>query len=344
MDNVMKYVQRVGVLTSGGDAPGMNAAIRAIVLALGDDVDVIGYQHGYNGLINSHSIKLDKTDVDNIIHLGGTIIKSARCKEMCSIEGVKQAVSTLIKDKVDALIVIGGDGSFTGLLEIEKLWQGIVIGLPGTIDNDLDGTDNTIGFLSAVNTAIDAIDKIRDTADAFDRVFIIELMGRHSGHIAFNVGLASGAEAILSFENTDVTRPNQVVEQLAEQIVEHQNTCQNSFLICIAENLWPGGVGQLKEALNEFNNIDASTCILGHIQRGGAPAATDRILATKLGVAAVEAIQNKMSGYMIGERNSQPILVKLTEAIRHTKVVPDHLIKAHQNIKAINADSHLNKS
>ncbi|WP_226960728.1 6-phosphofructokinase [Thalassotalea sp. LPB0316] len=264
----MKYVQRVGLLTSGGDAPGMNAAIRAIVLALGNDVEVIGYRHGYNGLINSESVKLEKIHVDNIIHLGGTIIKSARCKEMLEEQGVSQAVTTLIKDKIDALIVIGGDGSFTGLMAIEKQWDGLVIGLPGTIDNDLDGTDNTIGFLSAVNTAIDAIDKIRDTADAFDRVFIIELMGRHSGHIAFNVGLASGAEAILSFENTDTTQHEQVVSLLAKQIREHQVSCQNSFLICVAENLWPTGISGLKAALNQYQHIDASTCILGHIQRG----------------------------------------------------------------------------
>lgn len=336
MEFVMKNIQRVGMLTSGGDAPGMNAAIRAIVLALDSSVEVIGYKHGYNGLINSESIRLTQSDVDNIIHLGGTIIKSARCKEMRTSAGIKQAVSTLIKDKVDALVVIGGDGSFNGLLAIQEHWAGQVIGLPGTIDNDLDGTDNTIGFSSAINTAIQAVDKIRDTADAFDRVFIIELMGRHSGHIAFHVGLASGAEAILSFENTDTEHPEQVIDSLAKQVKQYQNSCNNSFLICVAENLWPGGVTQLRDQLNRYDFIDASACILGHIQRGGAPSANDRILATKLGVAAVEALKGGMSGFMIGERYAKPILVPLLDAIKHTKMVPDHLIQAHKNIKAIN--------
>ena len=329
---------RIGILTSGGDAPGMNAAIRAIVLACSSNDTVIGYRHGYNGLINGQSVQLTTQDVDGIIHLGGTIIKSARCKEMREATGTKQAVTTLIKDKIDALIVIGGDGSFTGLLEITQHWSGQVIGLPGTIDNDLDGTDNTIGFSTAVSTAISAIDKIRDTADAFDRVFIVELMGRHSGHIAFNVGIAAGAETILSFENTQVDAQDTVIEELALKIKGYQTSAETSYLICVAENLWPGGVVQLAKTLNEFAHIDASTCILGHIQRGGSPTPKDRILATQLGVAAVSAIKAGETGIMIGEINNKPIEVPLDVAIGQTKSVPSHLIAAHDNITLINCE------
>jgi 6-phosphofructokinase 1 len=193
-------MKKIALLTSGGDAPGMNAAVRAIVLACEfNSLSCIGFFHGYNGIIEDEAIYLSSAVVDGEIKKGGTLLKSARCPAMMTNTGIKQACNTLQKHNIDALIVIGGDGSFHGLQAIKQFWDGLVIGLPGTIDNDLFGCDKTIGFATAVNTATQAIDKIRDTANAFDRVFIVEVMGRHSGHIAFQVGLSCGAESIFFF-------------------------------------------------------------------------------------------------------------------------------------------------
>lgn len=327
---------RVAVLTSGGDAPGMNAAIRSIVLGCHHfNYECIGYYHGYNGLINAESIQLGIKDVDNLIQYGGTLLKSARCPELASQAGLSQAVNTLIKEHIDALIVIGGDGSFTGLIEIAKQWSGLVIGIPGTIDNDLDGTDFTIGFSTAVNTAIDAIDKIRDTANAFDRVFVVELMGRHSGHIAFNVGIACAAEQIISFENFSPEQADEKLNDIAQQILARQTNMHSSYLIVVAENLWPGGTTELAKQLKEKYNIDCGACILGHIQRGGSPVAKDRILATKLGIAALQAISEDKTLIMLGEKNNEIIEVALSDAIMHTKKVSENLVEAQENILAL---------
>ena len=199
----MARLTKIAVLTSGGDAPRMNAAIRAIVIAATHyNIEVMGFLHGYNGLIENEAVQLSLKDVNNIIHKGGTILKSARCPAMLSEKGLKQAANTLLKEQIDAFIVIGGDGSFSGLISLQQYYSGLVIGIPGTIDNDLDKTDFTIGFNTAVNTAIEAVDKIRDTANGFERVFVIQLMGRQSGHITFNVGIACGAERVISFETT----------------------------------------------------------------------------------------------------------------------------------------------
>ncbi|WP_448211660.1 6-phosphofructokinase [Colwellia sp. MEBiC06753] len=328
----------VAVLTSGGDAPGMNAAIRSIVLACHHhQINCIGFYHGYNGLINQEFTQLTPNDVINIIQRGGTILKSARCPEMLSIDGVKQAANSLIKLKVDALIVIGGDGSFNGMLAIKDLWPGQLIGLPGTIDNDLDGTDYTIGFSTAINTAIEAIDKIRDTADAFDRVFVIELMGRHSGHIAFNVGVACGAEQIISFENFSPEHADAKLEAIIQDIKRHQVNHSHSYLIVVAENLWPGGVLTLSNALKQEQTIDSGTCILGHIQRGGSPVAKDRILATKLGIAAIDAFLKGQTDIMLGELKSEIIATALQDTIKHKKLVAEDLVSAHENILALQA-------
>ncbi|MEW6992288.1 6-phosphofructokinase [Colwelliaceae bacterium 6441] len=330
--------KNIAVLTSGGDAPGMNAAIRAVVLsAKRYQYDIVGFYHGYNGLLNNELCRLSPHDVDGIIHRGGTILKSARCKEMRTEQGVMQAVNVLLKNKIDALIVIGGDGSFNGLLSIAKHWQGQIIGVPGTIDNDVDGTDHTIGFSTAVNTAIEAIDKIRDTADAFERVFLVELMGRQSGHITFNVGISCAAEQVLSFENFKPEDQEITLEKIAKQISIAKKESHRSFLIVIAENLWPGGSQSLANKLTEKTGIDCPLCTLGYIQRGGSPVAKDRILATKLGVAAVQAIVNGETNMMIGEQNNQVCLVPLQEAIKHQKKVSQTLIDAQQNILALSA-------
>jgi 6-phosphofructokinase 1 len=340
----MTEVKRIAILTSGGDAPGMNAAIRAILLAAHHyQIEVMGFYHGFNGLICTESLKksrlLTLEDANHIIHRGGTILKSARCPEMLTDEGLEYASNTLTSKEIDALIVIGGDGSFNGLLELNKHWQGQLIGIPGTIDNDLDGTDFTIGFATAVNTAIEAIDKIRDTADAFERIFIVELMGRHSGHITFNVGIACGAEQVLSFENFSVDDKQEKLQQLACEIKKARENRHNSYIIVIAENLWPGGAIELAKELRQEMSIDATACVLGHIQRGGTPVPKDRLLATKMGVAAVQAIINEKHNIMIAEQNSAICHVSLEEAVKHHKVVNQQLVDAQENILALTAQS-----
>jgi len=336
----MGQINKVAILTSGGDAPGMNAAIRAIVIAAQHyQIDVIGYYHGYNGLIENESRLLSLSDVNNIIHRGGTLLKSARCPAMLEIQGLKQAANTLLKEKVDALIVIGGDGSFSGLLALQAYWSGLTIGIPATIDNDLDGTDFTIGFTTAVNTAIEAIDKIRDTANAFDRIFIIELMGRQSGHITFNVGVACAAEQVLSFENVKPEQQKEKLSLLAKDIQSSQSNHHESYLIVMAENLWLGGVTKLVEQLKEYANIDATACILGHIQRGGSPVAKDRILATKMGVAAIQKLMQKKSNIMIAEQDNTITEISLENAVKHTKKVSQGLINAQEDILALTAQN-----
>ncbi|MEW6982972.1 ATP-dependent 6-phosphofructokinase [Colwelliaceae bacterium 6471] len=329
-------INKIAILTSGGDAPGMNAAIRAIVLAAHHyGITPYGFSHGYNGLIENDITLLSPASVNGIIHRGGTILKSARCPEMMTEDGVNQATLTLLKEKIDALIVIGGDGSFSGLLAIQAQWQGKTIGIPGTIDNDLDGSDYTIGFATAVNTAIEAIDKIRDTADAFDRIFIVELMGRRSGHITFNAGMACAAEHILSFENFSPENRQQKLVQLAQEIKNTQQNRHASYIIVLAENLWPGGASKLAEELNAHANIDSTACILGHIQRGGNPVAKDRILGTKMGVAAIQALMQGETEIMIGEKHNHMVHVQLSDAIQHEKRVDKHLIEAQDNILAL---------
>jgi 6-phosphofructokinase 1 len=339
-------IQRIALLTSGGDAPGMNAAIRSVVLAAHHyELQVIGFYSGYNGLIDDTSTKLTLTSVNGIIHRGGTILKSARCPAMFTEQGLKQATKTLLKENIDALIVIGGDGSFNGLLALKEHWSGQIIGIPGTIDNDVDGTDFTIGFSTAINTGIEAIDKIRDTAEAFERIFIVELMGRHSGHITFNVGVACAAEQILSFENFSLHNEKDKAAEseqeklihLAREIKQAQQNRHASYIIVIAENLWRGGATELAKQLKQIADIDCTACILGYIQRGGSPVAKDRILATKMGVSAVQEIVAGNSNVMIGERNNQLITVPLSVAILHQETVSENLITAQENILAITA-------
>ncbi|WP_371189487.1 ATP-dependent 6-phosphofructokinase [Thalassotalea maritima] len=322
----------IGIVTSGGDAPGMNAAIRAITLAaLQQGFRVLGFEHGYYGLINTQYRTLTESDVRDIIHCGGTMLKSARCAEFKTEQGIKRAAKTLHDLAVDALVVIGGDGSFNGLLKLDLYYDGQLIGIPGTIDNDIDGTDYTIGFATAVETAIEAIDKIRDTAEAFERIFIIEVMGRHSGFLALNVGIAVGAEQIITFENFE--NPGKHLQKLAH----HINDCKklrgrSSYLIVTAENLWPGGVQQLANDLENYANIDCTPCILGYIQRGGNPIAKDRILATKLGVAAVESIVHDNSMIMLGERSSHVVEVPLKDAVTKNKQVNSELMNAQESV------------
>lgn len=335
-------VARIGILTSGGDAPGMNSAIRAIVIAAHHyKIEVLGFFSGFNGLIDDNSKVLTHDDVTNIIHKGGTILKSARCPAMQTELGIAQAATTLMKEKLTALIVIGGDGSFNGIIALQKQWSGQLIGVPATIDNDIDGTDFTIGFSTAVNTAIEAIDKIRDTAEAFERIFIVELMGRNSGHIAFNVGIACAAEQIISFENFATKNQNASEERklslLAKEIKHAQTNRHASYIIVLSENLWQGGASALAQQLKATANIDATACILGHIQRGGSPVAKDRILATKLGVAAVQAIVAGKYNIMVAEQANAIAHISLATAVLQHKKVSENLIQAQENILALTA-------
>jgi 6-phosphofructokinase 1 len=331
-------IKRIAVLTSGGDAPGMNAAIRAVVLAAHHyNIKTLGFYSGYNGLIDDNSTRLTPASVSGIIQRGGTILKSARCPAMLTEQGLKAAAATLIKEKVDALIVVGGDGSFNGLLALKKHWSGQIIGIPGSIDNDIDGTDFTIGFSTAINTGIEAIDKIRDTAEAFERIFIVELMGRRSGNITFNVGIACAAEQILSFENFTQGDEQQKLIHLANEITLAQQNRHASYIIVMAENLWRGGATELARQLKLTSNIDCTACILGYIQRGGSPVAKDRILATKLGVSAVQELIAGSSNVMIGERNNLLVTVPLSVAVQHNEKVSESLILAQENILALTA-------
>lgn len=328
-----KVTKRVAILTSGGDAPGMNAAIRAFVIAATkQNFECVGYTHGYNGLINQESIILTKSHAQDIIHLGGTILKSARCAEMKSLTGLKQAVNTLVKDKIDALVVIGGDGSFKGLTAIKKHWSGQIIGIPGTIDNDLALTDSTIGFDTATDTAINAIDKIRDTANAFDRVFVVELMGRHSGHLTFNVGLAVGAECIISFENCPSEKQAIFLQELITDIVIKKADTSSSYLICVAENLWNGGTTVLIESLKQAN-IDSALCILGHIQRGGNPTANDRLLANKMAIAALDLLLTGQTMKMVSIQNNEIVGVDIIAALTQKKPTNAKTIEQYQLLK-----------
>ena len=340
---MLKNNNKIAILTSGGDAPGMNAAIRSLVLAaLHYKFDVIGFNYGFNGLINSDFCTLDEASVRDIIHRGGTILKSARSPQFMTTAGQKQAADNLNHLGVNALVVIGGDGSFNGMLALKGFYQGQLIGIPGTIDNDIDGTDHTIGFATAVNTAIEAIDKIRDTADAFDRVFVVEVMGRHSGFLALNVGIACAAEQVLTFESFQ--NPGLELQNIANHIKQCKDERgQSSYLIVAAENLWPEGVTKLCSDLQAYANITCTPCVLGYIQRGGDPVAKDRILATKLGVAAIEAVRANKDMIMIGETSGQICEVPIELAVKHKKQVNAALLNAQNSILDIAELAQLNK-
>lgn len=292
----MKNSKTIAVLTSGGDSPGMNAAVRAVVrTALHNDLKVVGVRYGYRGLIENDMVEMNQTAVSNIIQQGGTILKSARSEEFRSEEGRKKAFENIKAHAIDAIIAIGGDGTFQGLTKLSDEFEIDVIGIPGTIDNDLYGTDETIGYDTALNTAMEAIDKIRDTADAHDRLFLVEVMGRDAGFIALETGISGGAEMILLPETlTDV-------EDVKEQLKEVFRVQRRSSLVVVAEGDETGGAIKLAEDLKgDFAKYEMRVCILGHIQRGGAPTARDRVLASRLGAASVQALIDGHSKVMVG--------------------------------------------
>jgi len=298
----------IGVLTSGGDAPGMNACIRAITrAAVYRGLCVVGYRFGYKGLLAGDCRPLDGRSVSNIIQRGGTILGSSRCAEFESEEGRRKAAENLRRSKVDALLVIGGEGTMNGARELTEQWDGQIIGIPGTIDNDLGGTDWTIGFFTALDTALDSIDKIRDTAEAFDRVFLVEVMGRLAGDIALGVGIAGGAEEIL------IPEMPEDIETIGQRVRESKERGKLSYIIVVAEGFCKGGAIEVAKRLSEITSLTCTPCVLGHTQRGGSPAAYDRILGTRLGIHAVEAALDGATGVMVGEIDGNVALTRFED-------------------------------
>jgi 6-phosphofructokinase 1 len=309
----MKDLKKIGVLTSGGDSPGMNAAIRAVVkTALYHKIEVAGIYKGYNGMINDLIKPLDKFSVENIISLGGTVLKSARSEEFRTIQGREKAYDNIRKHKIDALVVIGGDGTFAGGKIFMDEFDFPVIGLPGTVDNDLYGTDYTIGYDTAVNTVVSAVDKLRDTAHSHDRLFIVEVMGRDAGFIALRSGIASGAKKIL------IPETKTHIEELLERLQKGISQEDTSAIIIVSEGDDFGGAMEVKKIVNErFPDYGARVTILGHIQRGGSPTAYDRILASGLGYQAVLRLMDGKRGEMVGSVNREIVFTPFEKTIKH---------------------------
>jgi len=315
-------VKKIGVLTSGGDAPSMNACIRAIVrCAVGHKLEVIGIRRGYAGLLEGEFVKLGPRSVANVIHHGGTFLETARCEEMKTKEGIKKASEALHQEGIEGLITLGGDGTFRGAVALAESAGIRVIGIPATIDNDVYGTDYSIGFDTATNTALDAIDKIRDTAGSLQRPFFIEVMGRYRGFIALNVGIAGGAENIL------IPETETKIEELCLNIGRNFRKGKKSSIVIVAEGDEAGGVFQVAQQVWERLRLDYRICVLGHVQRGGSPTARDRILASKLGAAAVDALVNGKTGYMVGELKGEIAFTPLEETWGKRKELDKNLLR-----------------
>ena len=320
-------IKRIGVLTSGGDAPGMNAAVRAVVRASSYfSVECVAIYKGYQGLIDDETKLMNARSVNNIINKGGTILKSARCLEFRTPEGRKKAYETIKKHKIDALIVIGGDGSFTGAMIFHSEFNFPVIGIPGTIDNDIHGTTHTIGFDTALNTVIDAIDKIRDTAISHNRLFFVEVMGRDAGHIALNTGIGAGAEEIL------IPEEDMGLDRLLESLKRSEKTGKSSSIVVIAEGDKTGkNVFEIAEYVEKnLPYYEVRVSVLGHMQRGGRPSCFDRVLASRMGVHAVESLLKGVSNVMVGIDNSQMILTPLESSIKGKTKINKNLIRVSE--------------
>ncbi|MDL5510665.1 6-phosphofructokinase [Arenibacter sp. M-2] len=311
-------IKKIGVFTSGGDSPGMNAAIRAVVRTCAYlKVECVGIYRGYEGMMEGDFKVMDARSVNNIINKGGTILKSARCLPFRTKEGRQIAYDQLKKAGIDAFVVIGGDGSFTGALTFNKEFDFPVIGIPGTIDNDIFGTTYTLGFDTALNTAVECIDKIRDTASSHNRLFFVEVMGRDVGHIALNAGVGAGAEEIL------IPEENLGLERLLESLKRSKQSGKSSSIVVVAEGDKTGkNVFELKEYVEEHLPIyDVRVSVLGHMQRGGSPSCFDRVLASRMGVKAVEALLEGKTNLMVGIQDNTITLTPISKAIKgHTKI------------------------
>jgi len=319
----MGKIKRIGVLTSGGDAPGMNAAIRGVTrTALYYGFEVSGIRYGYHGMIHNDFVELKANSVSNILARGGTILKTARSKEFMEAEGRKLAYENLKANEIDAVVVIGGDGSLTGArVFCDEYYDIPFVGIPGTIDNDIYGTDYTIGYDTALNTVVEAVDKIRDTAGSHNRLFFIEVMGRDAGFIALSSGIACGAEAIL------IPEVHGQISNLNEYLQKDFKRNKPSNIVIVAEGNESGGAFAIAESVkDDFPDFDVRVSVLGHIQRGGTPSAHDRVTAGKLGFAAVEALMDDQQSVMVGYHNNEIDQVPFRKVIKlKKKVNPDHL-------------------
>ena len=318
----MATIKSIGILTSGGDAPGMNAAIRAVTRsAIYNGLKVYGIYRGYKGLVTDEIQEFKTQNVSNIIQMGGTILKTARCKEFTTPEGRAQAYENMKKHGIDALVVIGGDGSLTGARIFAQEYDIPCIGLPGTIDNDLYGTDTTIGYDTAHNTNLDADDKIRDTATSHERLFFVEVMGRDAGFLALNGAIAAGAEAAI------IPEFSTEVDQLEEFIKQGFRKSKNSSIVLVAESELTGGAMHYAERVkNEYPEYDVRVTILGHLQRGGRPTAHDRIIASRMGVASIQALLEGQRNVMIGIENNKIVYVPFAKAIKNDKPIDRELV------------------
>jgi 6-phosphofructokinase 1 len=318
-----KKVTKIGVLTSGGDSPGMNAAIRAVVRT-GNyyNLEVFGVMRGYSGMIDDDIRKLESRSVANIVQRGGTFLKTARCMEFYQPEGRAKAYENLKKRGINGLVIIGGDGSFKGALQFSKEFDIPCIGLPGTIDKDIAGSDFTIGFDTAVNTAVESIDKIRDTADAHDRLFIIEVMGRDAGYIALHSGIATGAEHIIIPERkTDI-------DTVIASLVEKEKRKKLVNMIVVAEGGDTGGAEEVSRIIKKrLPTVDTRVCILGHIQRGGSPSCLDRLIASRMGYSAIECLMEGRFNVMVGIINNKMHFTPLEKAVKAKQRISDEWMK-----------------
>lgn len=319
----MSKIKCIGLLTSGGDAPGMNAAIRAVTrAAIYNGIEVKGIMRGYRGLVYDEIETFRSDSVSNIIQQGGTILKTARCKEFMTPDGRQIAYEALKREGIDALVVIGGDGSLTGARIFAQEFNYPIVGLPGTIDNDLLGTDLTIGYDTALNTIMEAVDKIRDTASSHERLFFIEVMGRECGFLALNGAIASGAEAAI------IPEMSYQQDQLADLISNGFRKSKNSSLVLVTEGDITGGAMAMAERVKiEYPQYDVRVTILGHVQRGGSPTANDRILASRMGAAAIDALLDDQRNVMIGIQNDEIVYVPFSKAIKKNKPIQEDLLK-----------------
>jgi len=320
----MANIKKIGVMTSGGDSPGMNAAIRSVVRTCAfHKIECVGIYRGYEGMIEGDFISLDARSVKGIINKGGTFLKSARSKEFMTKEGRQKAYNALKAANIDAMVTIGGDGTFTGALVFNKEFNFPIMGIPGTIDNDIFGTSHTLGYDTALNTVVDVIDKIRDTASSHNRLFFIEVMGRDAGHIALNAGVGAGAEEIL------IPEEDLGLERLVDSLLRSKKSGKSSSIVVVAEGDKTGkNVFELKDYVNEnMPEYDVRVSVLGHLQRGGSPSCFDRVLASRMGVRAVEDLINGKSNYMVGLLNDKINVTPLEQAVKGKSEINKELIR-----------------
>ncbi len=321
---MIKEIKKIAVMTSGGDAPGMNAAIRSVIRSASYyKLESVGIFRGYQGLIEGDIVKMDARSVHHIIQKGGTVLKTARSDEFRTIEGRKKAYDSLIKHEIDAMVIIGGDGSFTGGMIFNKEYNFPIIGIPGTIDNDIFGTDFTIGYDTALNTAVECIDKIRDTASSHNRLFFVEVMGRDAGHIALNAGIGAGAEEIL------IPEEDMGIDRLLITLEKSRRSGKTSSLVVVAEGDKTGAnVFELAKYVEDnLPEYDVRVSVLGHMQRGGAPSCSDRVLASRMGVKAVELLIDGKTNLMVGLQNGVMTTTELDHAIKEHHTINKEILR-----------------